>query len=140
MSTVPYGYRITNEKAIIHQQEADRVRMLFEEYISGGSILAAGRNAGIEKTHSSLGNMLSNEKYMGTDFYPQIIDEQTFYTAQHIRKITAVKLGRTNYRTRTVPISKKVEYCLGQVKNHYLDPYRQAEYVYKQIQEVEHEE
>lgn len=140
MTTVPYGYRIANEKAIIHQQEADQVRMMFEEYISGGSILAAGRKAGIKKTHSSLGNMLSNEKYMGTDYYPQIIDDQTFYSAQQVRKTTAAKLGRTNNGPKTAPITKKVEYCLDQVKKQYSDPYRQAEYAYKQIQEVEHEE
>ena len=58
------------------------------------------------EVHPTLTNVLSNEKYMGTDYYPQIIDDQTFYSAQQVRKTTAAKLGRTNYGMRTVPMDE----------------------------------
>ena len=58
MAYVPYGYTITEGLVAVDEKEAEQVRMFFEKYISGLSLAVAGEQAGIQKTHSSMGLIL----------------------------------------------------------------------------------
>lgn len=40
---------------------------------------------GIDKTHSVIGRLLRNKLYLGTDYYPQIVDEEIFEKVQELR-------------------------------------------------------
>ena len=55
MAYVPYGYTITDGVVTVDERAADQVRDFFEKYISGLSLAVAGEQAGIQKTHSSMG-------------------------------------------------------------------------------------
>ena len=46
MGHTPYGYRIENGAAVINDQEAECVRQIFENYISGMSLTEAAKAAG----------------------------------------------------------------------------------------------
>ena len=91
---VPYGYRIEDGKALVDEVAAENLKSFFNEYLVCGSMLAAAKKVDIEKTHSMLGRMLKNRVYLGTDFYPRLIDDDTFQKAQELRGEVARRLGR----------------------------------------------
>ena len=138
MTHTPFGYIIESGQAGIDEQTADRVRMLFQEYIECGSMRSAAMKAGIDKTHSVIGRFLKNKVYVGTEYYPQIVDENTFAEVQEIRESNA----RRQNRIREYKVPTKAEigtFAIGKVTKKYDDPYQQAEYAYSQITEVANE-
>lgn len=138
MTHTPYGYIIEDGKAVIDESKAEKVRMLFKEYIECGSMRAAAKKVGIDKTHSMIGRFLKNKVYVGTEYYPQIVDEDTFAKVQEIRESNA----RSQNRIRAYKVTPKAEigiFSIGKVTEKYDDPYKQAEYAYGQIMEVANE-
>lgn len=79
-----YGYRIMDGEAVIDEAEAEKLVMLFMWYLTGKSIKECALMADIPS--SIAGRALSNSAYLGTDFYPAIIDAETFEKAQVERK------------------------------------------------------
>lgn len=136
MTHVPYGYKIENGVAMIDEPVAETVRALFEKFIECKSMRAAANAAGIEKTHSVIGRMIKNTIYLGTDFYPQIIDEGTFNKAQEIRNGNAKSQNRLGAMKPHAPIPTSFSFELGRVATKYEDPYKQAEYAYSQVKEI----
>lgn len=94
MRHIPYGYRIENGLAVVDEEKAATVKELFRGYISGLALMAASEKAGLKLYHGSAGRMLRNEKYLGDDYYPSIIDRETFDKAEEIRMSRARALGR----------------------------------------------
>lgn len=138
MTHTPYGYIIENGQAVIDELNAERVRMLFREYIECGSMRAAAKKVGIDKTHSVIGRFLKNKVYVGTEYYPQIVDEDTFAKVQEIRENNA----RSQNRIRAYEVQPKAEigtFSIGKIAEKYDNPYKQAEYAYSQITEVANE-
>lgn len=98
MAHIPYGYRIEKGKAVFEETKAEQIRLLFVEYVSGSSLLSAGKNTGVGSNHSSLGRIIDNSVYMGDDFYPAIISKEMWNKAQEERKRRVEALGRNkNY-------------------------------------------
>ena len=60
MAHIPYGYKIVDGKAVIDEEQAERVRTLFEGYISGLALKTAAEKAGLQIFHGSAGRMLRN--------------------------------------------------------------------------------
>lgn len=138
MTHTPYGYKIINAQAVIDEPIAEKVRQLFAEYLESGSMRAAAMKVGIDKTHSVIGRLLRNKVYLGTDYYPQIVDEEIFEKVQELRDSNA----RSQNRIREFEIPAEIElkdYRLGKVEEKNSDPYKQAEYAYSMIEE-EHNE
>ena len=138
MTHTPYGYRIENAAAAIDEPAAEKIRQLYREYLECGSMRAAAMKVGIDKTHSVIGRLLNNKVYLGTDYYPQIVDEEIFEKVQELRGSNA----RSQNRIREYEAPPELElkdYKLGKVEEKYTDPYKQAEYAYSMIEE-EHNE
>ena len=93
MRHIPYGYRIENGRAIIDEKQAATVREFFQNYISGMALMPAAEKVGLNLYHGSAGRMLRNKKYLGDDYYPVIIDKETFDKAEEIRMSRAKALG-----------------------------------------------
>lgn len=141
--SIPFGYKIENGEAKIDENSAAQVKALFDAYISGLTLKEAAEKAGIPGYHTSIGRILKNQRYLGDDYYPALIDEETFHTAQKLRQEKAAKLGRIrDYSEPSEPVKpKKMAFTLGKVTQKYTDPYEQAEYAYSLIEtEVENEE
>lgn len=138
MTHTPYGYCIENGIAVVDEVDAERIKALYQEYIDCNSIIAATKKAGIDKTHSAIGRILKNKVYLGTVYYPQIIDEDIFVKVQEIREHNVRSQKRIGiYRPRL-----KAEigaFKIRKIEEKYKDPYKQAEYAYGQIVEVENE-
>ena len=70
------------------------MREFFQNYISGMALMPAAEKVGLNLYHGSAGRMLRNKKYLGDDYYPAIIDKETFDKAEEIRMKRAKALGR----------------------------------------------
>jgi hypothetical protein len=134
MAHTPYGYRIENGIAVIDEEKAEKVRNLYRGYLSGLSLSVAAKTAGIDAYHGTAGRMLRNERYLGDDYYPAIIDKETYEKAEAERLKRTKKLGRIfEPKIEDKPtISKK--FTIGQVNQKYTNPFKQAEYVYSLIE------
>ena len=91
MGHTPYGYRIESGCAVINEEEAAKIRSLYENYIAGMAQSKAAIEAGIETYHSSAKRLMQNRHYLGDDFYPAIIDQETFDKAESSEKLKANK-------------------------------------------------
>jgi hypothetical protein len=133
MGHTPYGYRIENGAAVINEAEADCVRQIFDNYISGMSLREAASAAGHPLVHSSVKRILSRECYCGDDFYPAIIDAAVFHRANRELKQRADNKNQTGKTRRKIP-KPETEFTFSPPLTQYDDPYRQAEYLYGLIE------
>ena len=131
----PYGYRIKDGKAIICQEEADQVRRIFAGYLSGLSLKTAAEEAGVTMQHSTIKHLLQNKYYTGDDFYPAIIDQETFDSAEVERTRRERALGRDNLpkkkQCQRVPLTR---FRMAKAEQVFGDPYEQAQYMYSLIE------
>ena len=134
MSHIPFGYRIENGKAVIDEVTAEQVRNLFRNYLSGMALVSAASEAGIETYHATVSKMLANRRYLGDDFYPQIIEEETYRVAQQERRKRAKKLGRDHFVSEAPVLEVPIEFEMHKAVHHYDNPAEQAEYLYTLIE------
>ena len=137
MRQVLLGYRIENGEAKIDEAGATKVRSLFEAYNNGVALNEAAKRARLTGYHSSIGRILKNKRYLGDDYYPAIIDGETFEKAQQLRMKKAKSLGRIRDYTECASelIKKKTStFKLGKVTRKFKDPYEQAAYAYSLIE------
>jgi hypothetical protein len=87
-------YIIQNGRAVIYEEEAIKIKKLFEVYLSGLSLAEAAQKAGIKRYHTSVARMLADKRYVEDKFYPPIISRDTFEKAQLERRRRAEALGR----------------------------------------------
>ena len=133
MGHTPYGYRIENGTAVINDQEADCVRRIFDNYISGMSLREAASAAGHPLVHSTVKRMLTKKYYCGDDFYQAIIDISTFHTANSELKRRADNKNQTGKIRRIMP-KPETEFTFSPPLTQYDDPYEQAQYLYSLIE------
>ena len=135
MGHTPYGYRIENGKAVIDKEKAQQIRNLYKNYLDGMALAKAAHEAGIQTWHGSAKRLLENRHYLGDDYYPAIIDQQTYDKAQAERLHRAEKLGRTN-RKKQSPDTRKppTHFKLAAPEQAYDDTKQQAEYLYSLIE------
>lgn len=134
MGHTPYGYRIKSGCAVINEEEAAKIRNLYENYIAGMAQSKAAIEAGIETYHSSAKRLMQNRHYLGDDFYPAIIDQETYDKAAAIRLERAGKLGRLNRKKNSKPAASPTGFRMAAAEQHYEDPRLQAEYLYSLIE------
>lgn len=134
MGYTPYGYRIENGKAIVDDEKADQIKLLFEAYLSGDSLAAAAKKAGIKAFHAGIGNILKNKKYVGYDFYPAIIDKGSFEATEIERLNRAEKLGRIWEKKELIGSPTPTFFSIADGNEQFDDPFKQAEYAYSLIE------
>lgn len=138
MAHIPYGYEIVDGIAVVNLEKKAKLERLFELYNSGTALKVAGDELGFGLKHSGVARLISNTVYLGTDFYPAIIDEETFERAAQERLKRATHLGRIRDYSQ-VKEEKRVRqsYFLGEVKKKFADPFEQAAFAYSQIRSEE---
>ena len=127
---MPIGYKMINGKIEIERDKSKIAKKIFADYLKGNSMLSIAKmlikkgiltaNNKVNWTHCSVGKILENAKYMGDEFYPQIIDKDTFEAVQSRRKEVSNQLGRmsqlNSMKNKTV-FSGRI-YC-GKCGEHY---------------------
>lgn len=134
MAHIPYGYKIIDGKAVVDEEQARNVREIYKGYISGLALKVAAENVGLKLFHGSAGRMLRNKHYLGDDFYPGIIDKETFDKAEEIRIARAGSLGRIRELEKQEKPEVRVRFTMPKVQLKYTDPFEQAKYAYGLIE------
>jgi glutamate/tyrosine decarboxylase-like PLP-dependent enzyme len=134
MSHTPFGYRIENGKAVIDKEAAEQIKVLFQSYLSGDSLATAAKKAGIKGFHSGIGRILRNTRYLGDEFYPAIIDKDTFNTAEAERIMRSERLGRIREPKQEKEAVYPVAFRVKESKEEFDDSFAQAEYAYSLIE------
>lgn len=135
MGHTPYGYRIENGQAYPDVIEAPRVCAFYKNYLSGLSLTAAAKEAGINILHGGAVRMLKNKHYLGDDFYPQLIDADIFAAANEEQQKRAEKLGRLHRnRLPDKPAIPPTKFSIQPIIEHHVEPFAQAEYIYSLIE------
>ena len=102
----PYGYNVVDKKVSVNEEQANIVKLMFDEYISGKcikDIVKILSNKGIKNVYgkdwtiNSVSRILRNENYKGcvyadntvyTNIFPAIISEQLFDEVNEKLKIS----------------------------------------------------
>lgn len=134
MQHTPYGYKIENGIAVVDQEAAAMVKVLYRIYLSGLSLSNAAKEAGIKGYHASIARMLTNKRYLGDGYYPQIIDNETFEQAEAERLRRAKMLGRIREPAAKEKTLKRYQFSMPKLEQLYDDPFKQAEYAYSLIE------
>lgn len=103
-------------------------------YLAGLSLNNAAKKAGIKCYHSAAGKIMQNKHYLGDEFYPQIIDEETFEKARAEKRKRAERLGRIRELKEETKTDYAVRFKLKTLEQKYDNPFRQAEYAYSLIE------
>lgn len=131
----PLGYRIIGGKAVVSDEDTAKVKLIFAAYLDGQSMRNAAEQAGLKLMHASVKRILSNRHYLGDEFYPAIIDAETFDAAENERKRREEALGRDKLPKKEpdtrVP---SIKFRMGKAVQTYKEPYSQAEYLYSLIE------
>ena len=134
MSHIPYGYRIENGQAVVDKEAAERIRTLFQSYLSGDSLSNAAKKAGITAFHAGIGRMLRNARYLGDGYYPSIIDPDTFAAAEAERIRRAEELGRVREPKEESVVVYPTAFRMNEATQQFDDPFEQAAYAYSLIE------
>ena len=134
MGHTPYGYRIVDGKAVIDEAAATQIRELYKNYLSGLSLTNAAKKAGLDLLHSGAKRMMRNKHYLGDDFYPAIIDKDSFDAVEVELNKRSTKLGRNNRYNAPKVKRPPTAFRLGDITENYDNPIRQAEYLYSLIE------
>lgn len=134
MGHTPYGYKIVKGKAVVDEIAAEEVKYLYKGYLEGLSLKCAAKKAGIDCYHSTAAKMLQNKHYLGDEFYPPIIDEDTFEKAKTERRKRAEKLGRVWDPKEEAQVDPEMKFKAKPLEEKYDNPFKQAEYAYSLIE------
>ena len=96
--TIPFGYMMKNGVITTDPAEVLAVLTIFSEYMAGKSLNEIARNMGVPYSENVGWNknmvkrVLENNKYLGTDIYPQLISEEVFKAVNERKSAKATSL------------------------------------------------
>ena len=101
-TTLPYGYCCKDGVIVTEPQESKVLKRIYAAYLDGSSMLTIAEQLNREKIEyrdgvtgwnkGRLKHLIDNTKYLGTEVYPSIIDQETY------EKIQKTKHGRNTQR------------------------------------------
>lgn len=96
--SIPFGYCVVNGGFVVNENEADAVRKIFADYISGKSLKAIAAemkipyNSGKSWNKNTISRILDNKKYTDENGYPRIVSDEDFL------RVSQIKDERNKYR------------------------------------------
>ena len=95
LRTLPYGYQFTDGAVAIHPQERDTVTEICKAYLNGNSLLQIADHLNADGAEympgvtgwnkARLKRIIEDERYLGREPYPAILDKETFDAMQRIK-------------------------------------------------------
>ena len=134
MGHTPFGYKIENGSAVVDKAAAGQIRQIFQFYLEGDSLATAAKKAGVISFHGGISRMLKNKHYLGDEYYPAIIDRETFNRAEQERMRRAAALGRIKEPAVQEGILIPTVFHTKPMEQTFDDPFLQAEYAYSLIE------
>ena len=95
---IPFGYMMQNGIITTNPAEVLAVLTIFSEYMAGKSLVSIAINMKVPYNEDNIWNknmvkrVLENEKYLGTDTYPQLISEDIFRAVNERKSAKATSL------------------------------------------------
>lgn len=95
---IPFGYMMQNGIITTNPAEVLAVLTIFSEYMVGKSLESIAINMKVPYSEDKIWNknmvkrVLENEKYLGTDVYPQLISEEVFRKVNERKSAKATSL------------------------------------------------
>ena len=93
--TVPYGYKYDNGIIVLHPQESEIVKRICMTYLDGQSLLTIATWLNEEQIEympevigwnkARLKRIIEDERYLGKEPYPGILDKETYIAMQKIK-------------------------------------------------------
>ena len=134
MGHTPFGYRIENGVAVVDEHASEQVQAFYQSYLSGDSLRTVANKVGIDAFHAGIGKILKNRHYLGDDYYPAIIDPDTFAAVQEERFRRASALGRIREPKEDKAAIYPTNFHIIEGTQVYDDPFAQAAYAYSLIE------
>ena len=104
----PIGYKVLDGKIVVYEEHRKIVEQIFRDYDSGVSALRIAKDLkemGVKNahdrvgwSHASIGRILENYNYLGTEDYEQIIDKGLFDRVQKRREQVRIEGSRGKHR------------------------------------------
>ena len=104
----PIGYKVLDGKIVVYEEHRKIVEQIFRDYDSGVSALRIAKDLkdrGVKNahdrvgwSHASIGRILENYNYLGTEDYEQIIDKELFERVQKRREQVRTTGSRGKHR------------------------------------------
>ncbi len=96
--TIPFGYMMQNGEITTNPTEVLAVVTIFSDYLAGHSLLDIAKRMEVPYSEGAVWNknmvkrILENEKYLGTDKFPQLISEEMFQAVNEKKSRKATSL------------------------------------------------
>ena len=119
---------------MVDEHAAEQVQALYQSYLSGDSLRTVANKVGIDAFHAGIGKILKNRHYLGDDYYPAIIDPDTFTAVQEERFKRASALGRIREPKEDKVAAYPTTFHIIEGTQVYDDPFAQAAYAYSLIE------
>ena len=111
---IPFGYQMKNGEIVTQPRELYAVSKIFADYLKGKSLLEISRSMQEEQipyhpgedfswNKNMVKRILENEKYLGTETYPQLISADIFHRANN-KKI--------NFCLNVSPLWQAIHICM----------------------------
>lgn len=137
MAHIPLGYKIVDGCAMVDELTLKQIKDTYKYYFEGKSLVDSAKEVGFKMNHASVKRMLSNKKYLGTDYYPQIIDKETMERFQEELMRRASNLGRLDRKSKTKNKTVSTVFHFNSAELTFADPFEQVEYIYSLIESEE---
>ena len=115
---IPFGYTMQKGEIVEELTESQAVKNIFKLYLNGKSMSELARQMSINQisyngitfdwNKNMVKRILENEKYLGKDGYPALIDSKTFYRANARKKSKATSV---NEISEELKIIRSLTYC-----------------------------
>ena len=115
---IPFGYMMQNGEIQTEPTESKAVQEIFKAYLNGSSLLAIANlmsSQGVSYNGVSsawnknmVKRILENEKYLGRNGYPAIVDEDTFRRANMRKKIKSTTVAEISEELKII---RSLTYC-----------------------------
>ena len=115
---IPFGYTMQKGEIIAEPTESQAVKDIFKLYLDGKSMSEIARQMSISQisyngitfdwNKNMVKRILENEKYLGKDGYPVLIDSETYYHANARKKSKATSV---NEISEELQIIRSLTYC-----------------------------
>ena len=115
---IPFGYTMQKGEIIAEPTESQVVKNIFKLYLDGKSMSEIARQMSISQVSyngitfdwnkNMVKRILENEKYLGKDGYPVLIDSETYYHANARKKSKATSV---NEISEELQIIRSLTYC-----------------------------
>lgn len=116
--SIPFGYEVVGGRYVVNNGEAEIISSIYNMYLSGKTLLGIAEVLTEQETtyfedtkvwnKNMVSRILADERYLGNEAFPRLVDSNNFNLAKNIR---ADKGGKKAVLTPLMTTVKNMLYC-----------------------------